>query len=105
VAEGVEIWRRIGIPREDATQALFGLLRGAIDAMAHSGIAPAMAGSIARGDVDNVKRHLAALERLEPRSRELYCTLALRSVTLVLEADRITRERAAELRRLLGDEK
>lgn len=104
VAEGVDIWRRIGIPPEDATQALLGLLRGATDAMAHSGIARAMAGSIARGDIENVKRHLAALERLEPRSRELYCLLALRSLPLVLEAGRITPERADELRRLLGGE-
>ena len=48
VAEGVEIWDRIGIPAEDATHALLGRLRGATDAMTHSGIARAMAGSIAR---------------------------------------------------------
>jgi predicted short-subunit dehydrogenase-like oxidoreductase (DUF2520 family) len=101
VAEGVDIWRRIGIPPEDATRALLGLLRGATDAMAHSGIARAMAGSIARGDLENVKRHLAALERLAPRSRELYCTLALRSLPLALHAGRITPQRADELRRVL----
>ena len=101
LAEGVELWRRIGIPREDATRALLGLLRGATDAMAHAGIARAMAGSIARGDLENVKRHLAALERLEPRSGELYRTLALRSIPLVLEAGRITPERAKALETLL----
>ena len=102
LAEGVEIWRRIGIPPEDATPALFGLLRGAIEAMGHAGIGRAMAGSIARGDVQNIQRHLAALERLEPRSRELYCTLALRSIPLVLEAGRITPGRAEELRAVLS---
>ena len=102
LAEGVEIWRRIGIPPEDATPALFGLLRGAIEAMGHSGIGHAMAGSIARGDVQNIRRHLAVLQRLEPRSRELYCTLALRSIPLVLEAGRITPGRAEELRAVLS---
>jgi predicted short-subunit dehydrogenase-like oxidoreductase (DUF2520 family) len=102
LAEGVEIWGRIGIAPEDATPALFGLLRGAIEAMAHGGIGRAMAGSIARGDVDNVKRHLAALERLEPRYRELYCTLALRSLPLVVNANRITAARAEELRAVLA---
>lgn len=102
VAEGVDIWRRIGIPPEDATQALFGLLRGAIDAMAHGGIGRAMAGSIARGDLHNIKRHLAALENLDPPARELYCTLALRSIPLVLQAGRITPERADELRAILS---
>jgi len=101
VAEGVDIWRRIGIPPEDATPALFGLLRGAIDAMDHGGIGRAMAGSIARGDLQNIKRHLAALGELEPRARELYCTLALRSIPLVLQAGRITPERAQDLRAVL----
>lgn len=101
VAEGVEIWGRLGIPAEDATHALLGLLRGATDAMAHSGIARAMAGSIARGDVDNVRRHLRALEELGDDYRALYCTLALRSLPLALGAQRITAARAAELRKLL----
>ena len=101
VAEGVEIWGRIGIPPEDATPALFGLLRGAIEAMAHGGIGPAMAGSIARGDVANVRRHLRALDELGGDYRALYCTLALRSIPLVLQAGRITPERAQELRQLL----
>jgi predicted short-subunit dehydrogenase-like oxidoreductase (DUF2520 family) len=70
--------------------------------MAHDGIGRAMAGSIARGDVQNIKRHLAALGELEPRARELYCTLALRSIPLVLQAGRITRERAEELRAVLS---
>jgi predicted short-subunit dehydrogenase-like oxidoreductase (DUF2520 family) len=102
LAEGVEIWGRIGIPPQDATPALFALLRGAIEAMGHSGIGRAMAGSIARGDVQNIERHLAALGELEPRARELYCTLALRSIPLVLQAGRITRERAEELRAVLS---
>lgn len=102
LAEGVEIWGRIGIPAEDATPALFGLLRGAIEAMAHGGIGRAMAGSIARGDVQNIQRHLAALEGLEPRYRELYCTLALRSLPIVLDAGRLAPERAEEIRALLA---
>jgi predicted short-subunit dehydrogenase-like oxidoreductase (DUF2520 family) len=60
-----------------------------------------MAGSIARGDVDNVPRHLRALEELGGEYRTLYCTLALRSLPLVLGAKRITPARAAALRQLL----
>ena len=70
--------------------------------MAHGGIGRAMAGSIARGDVENIKRHLAALDRLEPRYRELYCTLALRSLPIVLDAGRIAPERAEEIKALLA---
>ena len=101
LAEGIEIWKCIGIAPEDALPALVALLRGATDAVAHSGPARAMAGSIARGDADTVRRHIAALDALDPKHGDLYRTLALRTVPLALAAGGITRERAEELRRLL----
>lgn len=102
LAEGVEIWRRIGIAPDDSLNALLALLRGASDAVAHSGPARAMAGSVARGDVATVERHLAALARLDPKLRELYCTLALRTVPLALSAGGIDEARAAKIRALLS---
>lgn len=103
LAEGTEIWRRIGIAPEDALPALLGLIRGSSDAIAHSGPARAMAGSIARGDVQTVQRHVEALGRLDPKLRELYCALALRTVPLALAAGGIDVARAQELRKLLAD--
>ena len=82
--------------------ALLGLLRGATDAMAHSGPSKAMAGSIARGDIDTVRRHLAALDALDARFGEIYRTLALRTVPLSLAAGGMTPERAEEIRKLLA---
>jgi predicted short-subunit dehydrogenase-like oxidoreductase (DUF2520 family) len=102
LAQGVEIYERIGIAREDALAALLGLLRGATDAVAHSGPAKAMAGSIARGDIDTVRRHLEALDRLDPKAGELYRTLALRTVPMSLAAGGMTSERAEEIRKLLS---
>ena len=101
LAEGTDIYRRIGIAPEDALPALLGLLRGATDAVAHSGPARAMAGSIARGDIDTVRRHIAALETLDPKARELYCALALRTVPLAQAAGGVTASRAEEIRKLL----
>jgi predicted short-subunit dehydrogenase-like oxidoreductase (DUF2520 family) len=102
LAQGVEIYERIGIPRADALTALLGLLRTATDAVAHSGPAKAMAGSIARGDIETVKRHLAALDALDPKFGEVYRALALKTVPLALAAGGMTRERAEEIRRLLS---
>ena len=102
LAEGVEVWNRIGIPPHDALAALLPLLRGAADAVAHSGPARAMAGSIARGDAETVKRHVEALEALDPKLAELYCTLALRTVPLALAAGGLSPARAEEIRALLG---
>ncbi len=101
LAEGTEIWRRIGIAPDDALPALLSLLRGATDALAHSGPARAMAGAIARGDIETVRRHLEALGRLDADLRERYCMLALRCVPLALEAGGIDEARAAEIRALL----
>lgn len=102
LAEGTEIWRRIGIAPDDALGALLALLRGATGAVAHSGPARAMAGAVARGDVATVKRHVDALGRLDPQLRELYCALALRSVPLALAAGGIDAERAAQIRAVLS---
>ncbi|HWI37014.1 MAG TPA: DUF2520 domain-containing protein [Burkholderiales bacterium] len=101
VAQGVEIYRRIGIAPEDALPALISLLRGATDAMAHSGPARAMAGSIARGDLDTVKRHVEALGRLDPELRRTYCAMALKTVPLSLAAGGMSAARAEEIRTFL----
>jgi predicted short-subunit dehydrogenase-like oxidoreductase (DUF2520 family) len=101
LAEAVEIWRRIGIAPDDALAALLPLARGSIDAIAHSGLARAMAGSIARGDVATVSRHLEALGKLDPKLRDLYCRLAMRTVPLALQAGGVDAAGAEELRALL----
>jgi predicted short-subunit dehydrogenase-like oxidoreductase (DUF2520 family) len=101
LATGVDIYRRIGIPEDDALAALLGLLRGATEAMAHSGPAHAMAGSIARGDLHTVKRHVEALERLDPKLREFYCVMALKTVPLSLAAGGMSAARAEEIRSFL----
>ena len=102
LAEGSEIWRRIGIAPDDSLVALLSLLRGATDAVAHSGPARAMAGAVARGDIDTVRRHVEALGRLDPKLRELYCALALRTVPLALAAGGIEEAGAAKIRAVLS---
>ena len=104
VAQGVEIYRRIGISQDDALAALLGLLRGATDAMAHSGPTRAMAGSIARGDLDTVKRHVEALGQLDPKLREIYCVMALKTVPLSLAAGGMSAARAEEIRAFLENQ-
>ena len=81
--------------------ALLPLLRGATDAIAHSGPARAMAGSIARGDVETLARHLDALGALDPQFRELYRALALRTLPLAIKAGKVDAARAARIRELL----
>jgi predicted short-subunit dehydrogenase-like oxidoreductase (DUF2520 family) len=102
LAEAVEIWGRIGIDADDALAALVPLVRGSVDAIEHSGLARGMAGSVARGDVQTVVRHLDALAALEPAVgpdlRDFYCRLALRTIPLALAAGKLEPGRAGELR-------
>jgi len=95
LAEGVEIWRRIGIAPEHALPALVSLLRGATDAVAHSDPARAMAGAIARGDLHTVKRHVASLQALDPALARFYCVMALKSVPLAAGVGEARRDEMA----------
>jgi predicted short-subunit dehydrogenase-like oxidoreductase (DUF2520 family) len=101
LAEAVAIWGRIGIAEDDALGALLPLVRGSTDAIAHSGLARAMAGSVARGDLQTLRGHVDSLGALDPRMRELYCRLALRTLPLALAAGKLDPARAARVRELL----
>ena len=101
LAEGVTIWSRLGIPEDDALAALLPLVRGSLDAIEHSGLARAMAGSVARGDVQTLTRHLDALGALDPKARELYCQLALHTLPLAIAAGKLDAAQADRVREIL----
>ena len=102
INEGVEVWKRIGIPPEDSLRALLSLGRGALDAVERSGPARAMAGSIARGDISTVRRHVEALEKIDPKLCQHYCRMALKTVPMSLEAGGMDAARAEEIRTYLS---
>lgn len=79
VASAVELLVTEGLPRPDAERAASSLLRSAADNVAARGLPDALTGPIARGDVETVERHLAALpEAVLPLYRATACaTLAL----------------------------
>ena len=101
LAEAVTIWGRIGIGEEDALAALLPLVRGSLDAIEHSGLPRAMAGSVARGDVQTLQRHLASLGELDPKLQDSYRRLALQTVPLALSAGKLDAAGAARIRELL----
>jgi predicted short-subunit dehydrogenase-like oxidoreductase (DUF2520 family) len=98
LAEATSIWGRLGIAEDDALAALLPLVRGSLDAIEHSGPGRAMAGSVARGDVETLRRHVHALE---PVFRDFYCRLALRTVPLALAAGKLDAASAARIREVL----
>ncbi len=67
---------QVGVPLE----AYLDLVRGGVESVAVLGPAAALTGPVARGDVDMVRRHLAALPASE---RAAYRALALEAASLV----------------------
>lgn len=98
LAEAVSIWGTLGISEKDALAALLPLVRGSLDAIEHSGPARAMAGSVARGDVETLRRHMRALQ---PPFRDFYRQLALRTVPLAQASGKLDAAVAARIRQVL----
>lgn len=99
-ATAVRILREIGIDEEDALPAILPLMRGTLDNLEDLGLASALTGPIARGDIDTVRTHLA---RLSPSERALYSALGRETVQLSLAAG-LDPVRAEELIALLTAE-
>jgi predicted short-subunit dehydrogenase-like oxidoreductase (DUF2520 family) len=96
-----DLWETFGIPREQATQALLPLLKGTLNNIENAGIPQALTGPIARGDIETVKKHLAALQKEAPDALSTYCELGLQTIPIAQAKGKIDEEKAAELRAVL----
>jgi predicted short-subunit dehydrogenase-like oxidoreductase (DUF2520 family) len=96
-----DLWETFGIPREQATQALLPLLKGTLNNIANVGIPQALTGPIARGDLETVKKHLAALQKEAPDALSVYCELGLQTIPIAQAKGKIDEEKADELRAVL----
>lgn len=101
--EAAGVWESFGYPRRQALDYLLPLLRSTVDMLDALGPEEALTGPIARGDVDTVRRHLAALDQAAPETATLYRALALRTVPLATRKGTLTTERATELRQALAE--
>jgi predicted short-subunit dehydrogenase-like oxidoreductase (DUF2520 family) len=97
VAEGAA--QGSGIDPAVADRIYLPLVRSAVENVAAHGTDAALTGPIARGDAGTVRLHLAALSGA---ARETYVTLGLATLA-VAEADGLSGERAAEVRRALAE--
>jgi predicted short-subunit dehydrogenase-like oxidoreductase (DUF2520 family) len=61
-ATSQRLFVRAGLPPDGATRALAALMQGALDNVRATGPAAALTGPVARGDVETIRRHLAALD-------------------------------------------
>ena len=89
-----------GVPEEDAVPALIPLMRGTIENIDELGLAQALTGPVARGDVETVRFHLRSLPEREAGP---YRALG-REAVAVAEAQGLDAEAVAALRELFEAE-
>ncbi len=100
MAAAARAWSAAGLPAAEAREALAPLMLAAARNIAALPLERALTGPVARGDVDTVARHLAALAP-DPDLRELYRRLAFELLALDLGHDAAT---AAALRAALAED-
>ncbi len=103
--ETIALWKKLGIPEDDALAALLPLLRGTVDNVERLGAAGGLGSAVARGDVGTIRRHLDVLAKEAPDSLELYRLLSLRTVPLALSKGTLKPEAAKEIEALLRSKK
>lgn len=88
----LEMLVQSGLTRKTARRILQPLLASTVHNLETKDPAQALTGTFARGDVETVKRHLAALKKHKlTDALELYCSLGKRSLKVTKKQARITR--------------
>ncbi|MDH3591323.1 MAG: DUF2520 domain-containing protein [Planctomycetota bacterium] len=95
-----DLFESVGVPPDDAHQALVELVRGSVANVAAVGLPDALTGPAARGDVALIRRHLAALD--EP-TRALYRHLLGATIPIARDKGGISADEAAQLEELADE--
>ncbi|VVD79020.1 Rossmann-like and DUF2520 domain-containing protein [Pandoraea fibrosis] len=80
--EATLLWKAIGMPEDDAREAMWPLVMGTLSAARDRGLAGALAGPVSRGDAGIVARHTDALAAMGGNHATLYSLLTLRAIHL-----------------------
>ena len=100
--EVVQVWAQIGLPPEQALQALLPMAQATLAAAGTRGLAGAQAGALSRGDVGVIERHLKALDALGGQHGAFYRELSLRQLSLARASGRLDEATLLRLNSALG---
>ncbi len=92
-----------GLDRAEALRALMPLIKGTVSNLEAVGIPDALTGPIARGDVETVRGHIAALEARLPALAPVYKLLGRETLEVARSKGTLAPQRAEELARLLAE--
>jgi predicted short-subunit dehydrogenase-like oxidoreductase (DUF2520 family) len=99
---GLRLMAAAGIPAGEAVAALLPLVRGTVANLEAVGLPAALTGPVARGDVDVVERHLAAIGEAAPDLLAPYAAASLHAVRIATEKGTLPPDAAAALRARLS---
>ncbi len=100
--EAAQLWAQVGLPESAALPALLPLARGTLAAAQARGLAGALSGPIARGDLGVVAAHLQALDALGGSHGTFYRELAQRQLHLAALGARLDEDRLQALQALIA---
>ncbi len=95
------LWEDIDIPRDKAVRALLPLMRGTLNNIEAIGITQSLTGPIARGDSGTIKKHLTALDKINPDITKLYRELGLNTIPIAMEKGKLNVSQAEEIAGIL----
>ncbi len=101
---GVIAYGKAGIARAYALRMMESLVRETVDNVFRLGTVRALTGPVARGDVETVRRHLAALEAGDSRIAAVYRDLSALAIDLASAQGRASPRALGALRRVLGED-
>lgn len=82
IGYAVELMKAAGMEDTQALRALLPLIEATVHNVKEKGVEQALTGPIARGDVDTVKKHLAAIARTNPQWSTFYTSLGKITLTV-----------------------
>jgi predicted short-subunit dehydrogenase-like oxidoreductase (DUF2520 family) len=75
------LYMSLGVPERSATQAVHGLIAGAVENLGDASPAEALTGPVVRGETETILHHLAAL-RGEPDAKAIYKRLSVAALEM-----------------------
>ncbi|MBO8136990.1 MAG: DUF2520 domain-containing protein [Desulfotomaculum sp.] len=97
----VDMLTRLGMEKKQAVEALLPLIQGTINNIKNQGATRALTGPVERGDTVTLKKHLKALDALEPVKQKVYKALGEMTVDIALKKGSISEEVSQKLINIL----
>ncbi len=96
----LELFKKIDIDEEIGLEGLLRLVHGTISNIERLGVARALTGPVARGDIETLKGHIRAINNFAPELMSLYKAVGERTVKVAEKKGTIKADTAKRIKEL-----